>query len=181
MTRSQDKGAVEKCDIWHRYQTVLEMLRTLPEKYKTSWKDHVNNVIHTYNCIKHSSIKFSPYYLMFGRNPRLLIDIILQTEADPPHSTHRQYLENWKEVIEDAYAAALQNLTYRKEHDKEKTLQARQRLDKLEQGDKVLLRNLTPRGGPGKLRPYWEPEIVEAVSQYKNDVTYELKSKIIPK
>ena len=36
------------------------------------------------------------------------------------------------------------------------------------------------RGGPGKLRPYWEPEIVEVVSQYKNDVTYEIKSKSYP-
>ena len=123
---------------------------------------------------------FSPYYLVFGRKPRLLTDIILQMELDPPHSTHKQYLENWKEVMEDAYAAALQNSTYRKKHDKEITLQARQRLDKLEQGDKVLVRNLTQRGGPGKLRPYWEPEIVEVVSQYKNDVTYEIKSKSYP-
>ena len=47
--------------------------------------------------------------------------------------------------MEDAYAAALQNSTYRKEHDKERTLQARQRLDKLEQGGKVLVKNLISR------------------------------------
>ena len=33
------------------------------------------------------------------------------------------------QVMEDAHAAALQNSTYRKEHDKERTLQARQRLN----------------------------------------------------
>ena len=93
-------------------QAVLKMLRILPEKYKTSWKDHVKNVIHAYNCTKHSNTRFSPYYLMFGRKPRLPIDIILQTEKDLPHSTHRQYLENWKEVMEDAYAAALQNSNF---------------------------------------------------------------------
>ena len=95
-------------------QTVLAMLRTLPEKYKTSWKDHANNVIHAYNCTKHGTTGFSSYYLMFGRKPRLPIDIILQTGIDPTYSMHRQYLENWKEVTEDAYAAALQNSTYRK-------------------------------------------------------------------
>ena len=69
---------------------------------------------------------------MFGCKLKLQIDIILQMEEDVPHSTHRQYLENWKEVMENAYAAALQNSTYRKEHDKERTFQARQHLDKLE-------------------------------------------------
>ena len=54
--------------------------------------------------------------------------------------------------MEDAYAVALQNSTCRKEHDKERKLQAGQCLDKLDQGDKILVRNLTPRVGPGKLR-----------------------------
>ena len=30
------------------------------------------------------------------------------------------------------------------------------------------------------LRPYWEPEIAEVVSQYKNDEAYEIKSKSYP-
>ena len=97
---------------------------------------------------------FSPYYLMFDSKPRLPIDIILQTEVDPPHSKQRKYLENWKEVMEDAYAVALVNSTYMKEHDKEKKLQEKQCLDKLKQGDKLLVKKVTPRGSPGKLRPY---------------------------
>ena len=95
-------------------QMVPAVLRTLPKKYKTSWKDHVNKVIHGFNCIKHDSAGFSPYYLMFGWKLRLPIDIILQTKVDPPHRTHRQYLENWEEVIKDPYAATLQNSTCRK-------------------------------------------------------------------
>ena len=45
--------------------------------------------------------------------------------------------------MEDAYTATLQNSTYKEEHDKERKLQAGQCLDKLEQGDKVLVKNLT--------------------------------------
>ena len=158
-------------------QRLLAMFRTFPEKYKTLWKDHVNKVIHAYNCPKHSRTEFLPYYLMFCCKPRLPIDIILRMEVDPPHSTHSQYLENWKEVMEDAYAAAIQNSTYKKKHGKERKLQAGRCLNKLEQRDKVLVRNVTPRGGPGKLRPYWEPEIPEIVSRYTNDITCEIKSK----
>ena len=68
---------------------------------------------------------------MAGRKPRLPIDIILQTEVDPPYSTHWQYLENWKEVMEDVYKTAFQNSTCRKETDKERKLQTGQCLDKL--------------------------------------------------
>lgn len=56
--------------------------------------------------------------------------------------------------MEDAYAVALVNSTYMKEHDKEKKLQEKQYLDKLKQGDKLLVKKVTPRGSPGKLRPY---------------------------
>ena len=82
--------------------------------------------------------------------------------------------------MEDAYATAPQNSAYRKEHDEERKLQAGQCIDKLEQRDEVLVRNLTQRGGRGKLKAYWEPQIVQVVSQYKNNVTFEIKFKPYP-
>ena len=90
---------------------------------------------------------------------------------------HSQYLEHCKDVVEDVYAITLKNSTYRKGHDKERKLQSKQCLDKLEQRGKALVRNVKPRGGPGKTRSYWEPEIAKVVSQYKNNVVYEIKSK----
>ena len=51
-------------------------------------------------------------------------------------------------MTEDTYARALQNSTYQKKHDKER------KLDELEQGDKLLIKSLTPSGGPGKFKLY---------------------------
>lgn len=56
-------------------RTLLGMLGTLIEKDKSNWRDYVKPLTHAYNCTKNDVTGFSSYELMFGRQPRLPVDI----------------------------------------------------------------------------------------------------------
>ena len=39
---------------------------------------------------------------MFGRQPKLLIDIIL-AKQEPITSSHKEYIQNWKKLLKEGY------------------------------------------------------------------------------
>ena len=66
--------------------TVINMLGTLLEKSKSTWREQVPTLVHAYN----------PYYLMFGRKPHLPIDILFGTNTADVRSNSTTYIENLK-------------------------------------------------------------------------------------
>ena len=42
------------------------MLKRLAERNKSNWKDHIQKLVHGYNCMTLFSTGYSPYYLLFG-------------------------------------------------------------------------------------------------------------------
>ena len=90
-------------------QTILAMLKTLPEHHKTQRKNHINKLVHVCNCTKYSSTGYSLYYLMFGRVPHLPIDLVLPTCSSTTQTQSKpSYVETWKDQIKEAYQLAFQ-------------------------------------------------------------------------
>ena len=56
-------------------RTLISMLGTLEEDKKKNWKQFLAPLVHAYNCIRRESTGYSPYQLLFGREPRLPVDI----------------------------------------------------------------------------------------------------------
>ena len=54
--------------------TLMTMLGILPEDNKINWQDWVSTLCHAYNCTVTKVTGYSPYFLMFGHQPRTPVD-----------------------------------------------------------------------------------------------------------
>ena len=101
----------------HFNATLINMLGTLPDKPKSTWREHIPTLVHAYNCTRNNATGFSPYYLMFGWKPCLPIDLLFGTNTADLKGNSITYIENLKKQIEWAYQTA--NEAIKKEPGKE--------------------------------------------------------------
>ena len=57
--------------------TLINMPGIFPREKKSEWKNHIGTLVHSYNCTRNSAMGLSSYYLMFGRQPHLPVDVAL--------------------------------------------------------------------------------------------------------
>ena len=121
-------------------QTIINMLKTLGERNKSSWKDHIQKLVHVYKCMTHYSTSYLPYYLLFGRTPKLPINLIIPSPADDHEQiTHSSYISKWKEQLTQAYEIANKQSMQRKSKHVERKNAKRLRASILLPGDRVLV------------------------------------------
>ena len=164
----QGNGKVERFN-----RTLLNMLRTHSESQKHKWKDSLNKVVHVYNSNRNDATGFSPFYLLFGHSPRLPVDLMFGLSREDTRMNHTEYTEKWKVAMKEAYELARQNIS-KSADDGKKQYDRKVRFSSLQPGDQVLVRNLTERGGPGKLRSHWEQEVHLIVEQKGDLPVYEV-------
>lgn len=142
-----------QCERYNR--TLLNMLGTLKPEQKQNWKLHINPLVHAYNCTRNESTGVSPYFLMFGRNPRLAIDEEFGLQKTEWKSTSK-YINNLKENMKSAYELVTRNMKKSLEKQKEGYDQ-RVRGSEIRAGDRVLVK-IVSFDGKHKISDKWEEE-----------------------
>ena len=79
---AQTNGQVERMN-----QTIICMIGKLEEDKKACWSEHLPELLMAYNATHSAVTRYSPYYLLFGRRPRIPVDYLFPTLRDSPHQT----------------------------------------------------------------------------------------------
>ena len=149
-------------------RTLLNMLRTLEHSQKEDWKSHVSRLVHAYNCTPHSVTGYSPYYLLYGRHPRLPLDALLDQQEEVCDVDEYEALlrRNLKEAYESAASATQEARdSMKRRYD----TSARGLMPQV--GDLVLVRRLGLKG-KHKLADKWEEEVYRVESKEEDIPVY---------
>ena len=156
-------------------KTLLNMLGTLSDNQKSDWKSHVSTMTHAYNAAEHESTGYAPFYLIFGRHPRLAIDAFLGLENELSATKgHQDYSDQLQHRLEYAYNIASEEA--RKAAKKHKRYYDQKvRHVQLVPGDRVLIRKVGLKGKQ-KLADIWDREPYIVKSQPVADIpVYEVQ------
>ena len=89
-------------------RTLLAMLGTLDAEKKKDWRAHVAPLVHAYNATRHDSIGQSPFSLIFGRQPRLPIDVALGLPDLHEGRPLPTYITELREKLHESYQKAME-------------------------------------------------------------------------
>ena len=79
---AQPNGQVKRMN-----QTIIHMIGRLEDNRIACWSEHLPELLLAYNATHSAVTGYSPYYLLFGRRPRMPVDYLFPTLCDSPHQT----------------------------------------------------------------------------------------------
>ncbi|CAC5405059.1 unnamed protein product [Mytilus coruscus] len=94
-----------QCERFNR--TLHNLMKSLSPEKKKHWPKYSSELVLSYNVSQNSTTGYSPYYLMFGRNPKLPIDFLLITnQTDETHESLDETIVAHQNRLRYAYEKA---------------------------------------------------------------------------
>ena len=150
-------------------RTLIGMLGTLQEDQKKDWKSFVKPLVHAYNATKHESTGFSPFYLMFGRNPRLALDVVMKLpEEDGQQRSYTEFVTDLRDRLDFTYKLVTKEAN-KSSNKQKKQYDKKLRHTTLSTGDRVLVKR-TAFKGKHKLANRWEEDAYIVQSKPNEDI-----------
>ncbi|KAL5471393.1 hypothetical protein EMCRGX_G029508 [Ephydatia muelleri] len=94
----QSDGVVERLN-----RTLLSMLTATVHEHPGDWDKKLRLMCMAYNTSVHQSTGFSPFFLLFGCQARLPVDLAYGT-APMEEKTTQEYVRNLRQTLEKAYS-----------------------------------------------------------------------------
>ena len=96
------------------------MLATCIEDHPWDWEQNIRKVCMAYNTSVHPSTGFSPFYLMFGRQDRLPVDLMYGTGPQiADNQSVGEYAASLKNKVSEAFDLVCKNMSQHHVYQKE--------------------------------------------------------------
>ena len=132
---------------------------------------------HAYNCTKHPSTTYSPYFLMFGRQPRLPIDFEMGLPVDTlgDNCSKTRYVQKLKQRLNFAYKKA-KEMSQKQAQKYKSSYDRKIKGYQLTENDIILVKRVAWKGRH-KIQNKWEPSEYVVIEQPNLDIpVYKVKS-----
>ncbi|KAK3739667.1 hypothetical protein RRG08_053522 [Elysia crispata] len=137
---------------------MFNLLRTLTPEEKKRWPQLLPELVFWYNTTAHSTTGHSPYLLLYGREPRLPIDDLVNTPLENTHpSSAEDYLRQHYQRLGRLYGIVKHRVG--EAHGR---LSPPTRSSRIQPGDQVLLR--CQPAGRNKIKDRYGPDVFDVLS-----------------
>ena len=152
------------------HQTLQHMIGKLDLEKKKKWPNYLGSIVIAYNSTRSQVTGYSMYYLMFGRRPRLPIDLLFPTcRIQMLTHTIDEYMANLYDRLQDALVIAKD--CAKKEAWRQKWLYNRKvGAIELRPGDSILVCLDAFRGQRRKLKNRWEDDLHMVVTRIADGI-----------
>ena len=156
--------------------TLLDMLATCTEDHPWDWEQNIRKVCMAYNTSVHPSTGFSPFYLMFGRQARLPVDLIYGIGPQiADNQSVGEYAASLKNRVSEAFDLVRKNMSQHHVYQKEPN-DRKVHGQPFSTGDWVWLYSpVVGKGGSRKLHCPWKGHYT-VIKKISDVITYRIRN-----